>query len=187
MRKSILLISLCCLLGGNMNAQKIEWKTIEQAAQVDTKSNAKLYFVDFYTTWCGWCKKMDRQTFVDPTVAKILNTYYIPVKFDAEGMAEFSWHGNKYSNVATAPGGRPSTHGFAKATLGATMGFPSFGIFNSDQSRITVLQGFQTADDLVIILWYFASGDNKRYPFEKYAEMFDTDIRPTMNAKLGIN
>ena len=182
--KILMIIALVGLLGNSIQAQQIDWKTIEQASMTDSKGNTKLYFVDFYTSWCGWCKKMDRETFTDPTVALILNKYYIPVKFDAEGGSEFSWAGEKYANVASAPGNRPNTHPFAKKVLGAKMGFPSFGLFKSDQSQLTIIQGYQSANDLIIILWYFASGDNKRYPFEKYQQIFDKEIRPSMNEKL---
>lgn len=184
--KKILLLTLLGILSTGLYAQKIEWKTIEQAATTETKTNTRLYFVDFYTSWCGWCKKMDRETFTNPVVAKILNTYYIPVKFDAEGSAEFTWQGTRYGNTAQVPGSRPSTHNFAKAVLGPQMGFPSFGLFNSDQSKLTLLQGYQSADDLIVVLWYFASGDNRRYPFDKYRQIFDSTIRPTMNQRLGI-
>lgn len=185
-KKLLLMLALSCLFCGGLSAQSVNWKTIEQASKVDTHNNAKLYFVDFYTSWCGWCKKMDRETFANPTVAKILNTYYIPVKFDAEGSSEFTWAGSKYANTPTAPGGRPSTHNFAKKVLGARIGFPSFGIFKSNQQQITVLQGYQTAEDFVVVLWYFASGDNARYNFETYQKIFNDEIRPTMNKKLGI-
>ena len=183
--KILLFTTLCFFLGAQLHAQQVEWKTIEQAAKTDAKSNTKLYFVDFYTSWCGWCKKMDRETFTDPTVALILNRYYIPVKFNAEGNSEFQWNGSKYTNVASAPGNRPNTHSFAKKVLGAKMGFPSFGIFKTDQAQITVIQGYQSANDLVVILWYFASGDNKRYAFDKYQQIFDKEIRPVMNEKLA--
>ena len=94
--------------------------------------------------------------------------------------------GGKYSNVDAAPGNRPNTHSFAKKILGAKMGFPSFVLFKSDQSQLTIIQGYQSASDMVMMLWYFASGDNKRYPFEKYQQIFDKEIRPSMNEKLGI-
>ena len=183
--KHTLSLILFVALAWGVHAQ-VEWKTIEQAAKIEAKGNTKLYFVDFYTSWCGWCKKMDRETFKDPVVAKILNTYYIPVKFDAEGNAEFTWQGTKYANATTTPGARPNTHNFAKAVLGAKMGFPSFGLFGTDQRRLTIIQGYQTAADFVVMLWYFASGDNKKYPFDKYQQIFDKEIRPHMNAKLGI-
>ncbi|MBO4600610.1 MAG: DUF255 domain-containing protein [Bacteroidales bacterium] len=183
--KLLLFIALGCLMGGSIHAQQIEWKTIEQASKTDTKSNTKLYFVDFYTSWCGWCKKMDRETFKDPTVIAIMNKYYIAVKFDAEGNAEFAWNGSRYNNVASAPGNRPNTHSFAKKVLGAKMGFPSFGLFKSDQTQLTVIQGYQHPKDLVMMLWYFASGDNKRYTFDKYQQIFDKEIRPIMEEKLA--
>lgn len=186
-KKLFITLMFVGLMAGYAEAQSVNWKTIEQAAKVDIKSNPKLFFVDFYTSWCGWCKKMDRETFADPTVAKILNTYYIPVKFDAEGSAEFTWAGNKYSNTPTAPGNRPSTHNFAKKVLGVRMGFPSFGIFKSNQQQLTVVQGYQSAAEFVVILWYFASGDNARYSFEQYQKIFDSEIRPTMLKKLGSN
>ena len=171
------ILSFILLTAFAVGAQaQVEWKTIEQASKIEAKGNTKLYFVDFYTSWCGWCKKMDRETFKD----------YIPVKFDAEGNAEFTWQGTKYANTAAAPGARPNTHNFAKTVLGAKMGFPSFGIFGTDQKRITIIQGYQSASDLVMMLWYFASGDNKKYPFDKYQQIFDKEIRPTMNAKLGL-
>ena len=183
--KKILLFLATLLLTAGTQAQ-VEWKTIEQASRVESKTNTKLFFVDFYTSWCGWCKKMDRETFTDPLVAKILNTYYMPVKFDAEGSSEFTWLGTKYSNVAMTMGGRPSTHSFAKYVLGAQMGFPSFGIFASDQKRLTIIQGYQSADDLVMALWFFASGDYRHYSFDKYRQIFNKEIRPTMTAKLGL-
>lgn len=179
-------LTLCCLLGGGAAAQQVKWKSIDQAVKIDTKSNTKLYFVDFYTTWCGWCKKMDRETFTDPVVAAILNKYYVPVKFDAESNIEFVWKSNKYSNISTAQGGRASTHEFAKAMLGSKMGFPSFGIFARDQNRLTIIQGYQPAKDMTMMLWYFASGDNRRYTFDKYQQIFDKEIRPVMNQKLGL-
>ena len=184
--KTLMLIVLAALLGSHSLAQEVKWQTVEQASKIDPQGNTRLYFVDFYTSWCGWCKKMDRETFTNPTVARILETYYVPVKFDAEGNAEFSWHGTKYSNVDAAPGNRPNTHPFAKKMLGAKMGFPSFVLFKSDQSQLTIIQGYKSANDMVMLLWYFASGDNKRYPFEKYQQIFDKEIRPGMNEKLGI-
>jgi len=185
-KKLFIFLTLGCLMAGMSHAQTVEWKTIEQAAKTDTKSNAKLYFVDFYTSWCGWCKKMDKETFSNPTVALILNTYYIPVKFDAEGSTEFTWNGEKYNNTPVAPGAKRSTHNFAKKVLGARMGFPSFGIFKSNQQQLTVIQGYYAPEDFIMALWYFASGDNARYSWERYQKIFNKEIRPVMNEKLGI-
>ena len=158
----------------NLNAQ-VKWHTIEQAASA--KIGGQIYFVDFYTSWCKYCIKMDRETFTDPTVAKILNKYYYPVKFNAESSGTFTWHGKSYGPSQTR-GSR--THQFAQGL----QGFPSFVLFKSDGTPLQVIPGFYPPDQFIVVLWYFASGDCDRYPFERYANIFDKEIRPQMEKQL---
>ena len=35
---------------------EINWITLEEAEALN-KENPKKIFIDFYTDWCGWCKK----------------------------------------------------------------------------------------------------------------------------------
>ncbi len=44
----------------------------------------KKVFVDFYANWCSVCKEMDRTTFRDDRVIKILNDQYYAVRMDVE-------------------------------------------------------------------------------------------------------
>lgn len=48
------------------------------------KNEGKMIFFDAYTTWCGPCKMMDSQVFVDPKVAAFFNENFINAKFDME-------------------------------------------------------------------------------------------------------
>ena len=183
MRK-ILILLFAVMLATSASAQ-VNWSTMEKASQVDTKTNKKLFFVDFSTSWCGWCKKMDRETFSDPVVSAILNKYYIPVHFDAEGNASFTWNGTKYSNTQH-PGQKAQTHPFTRAILGQKFGFPSFAIFNKEGGLIQILQGYQNAYDFSMVLWFFCSGDNNRYTFAEYQQIFQEEIKPVMMKKLGL-
>ena len=156
---------------------QVKWHTVEQAAAAKI-GEGKLYFVDFYTSWCGYCKKMDRETFTDPTVAKILNQYYYPVKFDAESSKTFTWFGQTYHPAKGS--GRNRAHEFAAGLNG----YPSFVLFFPDGKPLQAIPGFIPAKDFTVILWYFASGDYNRYPYERYQKIFDKEIRTEMEKKL---
>ena len=168
----ILIFALSCFTSAQA---QVKWHTIEQAAEAQI--GEKLYFIDFYTSWCGYCKKMDRETFTDATVAKILNQYYYPVKFNAEGTNTFTWFGQTYK-PATA--GRNRTHQFAQGL----QGYPTFVICTADGKALQSIPGFMSAKDFTVVLWYLASGDYKRYSYEQYQKIFNKDIRPTMEKAL---
>ena len=159
----------------NSASAQVKWHTIEEAATA--KIGERLYFVDFYTSWCGFCKEMDRKTFRDPTVAKLLNRYYYPVKFNAESNVTFQWKGQTYR---PGKGGIRPQHDFARGL----QGYPTFVLFKADGSVVQVIPGFYKAEDFIVILWYFASGDCERYPYERYRRIFDKEIRPTMDKAL---
>lgn len=48
------------------------------------QSEHKLVFADFTTSWCGWCKRLERDTFSDAEVMRALNERYVCVSIDAE-------------------------------------------------------------------------------------------------------
>lgn len=155
---------------GDIDAQ-VKWHSIEEASTAQIGN--KLYFVDFYTTRCKFCIKMDKYTFSDPTVAKILNNYYYPVKFNAESNSTFTWHGHTYKP-------RNGQHEFASSIRG----FPTFVLFRPNGTPIQQIPGFYSAKDFTIILWYFASGDCDRYSYAQYQRIFEKDIRPQMEQAL---
>lgn len=181
MKKSIIITMLACLLGGFVHAQGVKWQAIETAAKAENSS--KLYFIDFYTNWCGWCKRMDRDTFSDSIVASILNKYYIPVKFNAEGSSQFEWN-NRSFNKGQSINGRPATHTFVSYVLGNKIGYPSFAIFNAEKQLLQVIPGYVKADEFAQILWYFSSGAYTRYPYERYQQQFEKSIKAEMIKQL---
>lgn len=62
---------------------KLEWLGWNDGYAKAVKTN-KILLVDAYTDWCGWCKKMDRDTYTNAEVIKKINQYFIPVKFNPE-------------------------------------------------------------------------------------------------------
>jgi len=62
---------------------KIEWVHDWDKATKAAEKTGKFIMVDFYTDWCGWCKKLDRDTYTDKKVIQ-LSTEFIPVKLNAQ-------------------------------------------------------------------------------------------------------
>src|SRR4051812_22903851 len=72
--------SLC-----SAQADAIHWMSITDAYHKSVSDTVKKkVFIDVYTQWCGWCKRMDASTFEDPSVVAYMNTHFYPVKLDAE-------------------------------------------------------------------------------------------------------
>ena len=57
------------------------------------KIKAQKIIVDVYTSWCGPCKLLDKNTFGNAEISSFINQNYYPVKFNAEGRegGEFQW------------------------------------------------------------------------------------------------
>ena len=60
--------------------QDLTW----DAAAAKAKAENKVVFIDFYTSWCMPCKKLDKVTWQDAKVIAYLNEQAVPLKLDAE-------------------------------------------------------------------------------------------------------
>ncbi|MBR8535800.1 thioredoxin family protein [Carboxylicivirga sediminis] len=85
MNKIQLLLLMFVLLGRFAYSQGIDFKyvTFEEALQL-AKEQDKLLFIDFYTSWCGPCKKLAKGPFMEPEIGDFYNTNFISLKLDAE-------------------------------------------------------------------------------------------------------
>lgn len=57
--------------------------TYDEALQA-AKSEGKLVFIDFYTQWCGPCKRMASKVFPSQEVGDYMNANFVCIKIDAE-------------------------------------------------------------------------------------------------------
>ena len=69
--------------------QGVEFEHISlEEALAKAKKENKLVFIDFYTVWCGPCKKMAKIIFPLPEVGDVYNKNFINLKLDAEKEGE---------------------------------------------------------------------------------------------------
>jgi thioredoxin-related protein len=80
----IVLIPLFSLAQNQHNGLKwtddITWEQIKARA----KAEKKYIFVDCFTTWCGPCKQMDKQVYVDDSVCNYMNAGFVSVKIQMD-------------------------------------------------------------------------------------------------------
>lgn len=118
----------------------VKWYTFEEAVELNKTQQRKI-FIDVYTDWCGWCKKMDATTFNHPTIAKILNEQYYAVKFDAETSDTIKFSGQVFVNESNRS---RSPHQLAVALLQGKMSYPSVAYLNENNQLLTAVPGYYT-------------------------------------------
>jgi thioredoxin-related protein len=142
----------------------IKWMSWEDAVKANEKAK-KIFFIDFYTDWCGWCKKMDATTFSDPAVAAYVNENFYPVKFNAEQKEEVVFNGQTFKWQA---GGRGGVHMLAYSLLDGRLGYPSYVYLTPTYERILISPGFKPAPDLQKELKFVKEGHYNNTSWEQY-------------------
>ncbi|TAF73769.1 MAG: DUF255 domain-containing protein [Bacteroidetes bacterium] len=82
--KAYLAIYLGLIFSGSFAGNVIiENKSFDELKAMSKAANKNLY-IDVYTTWCGPCKMMEKETFLQPEVQKAFAKDYIAAKIDLE-------------------------------------------------------------------------------------------------------
>ncbi|HBC73841.1 MAG: hypothetical protein A2008_11165 [Candidatus Wallbacteria bacterium GWC2_49_35] len=120
-------------LGADKGAQaaagkevKIIWTEAYTEALEEAKKTKKPLLVFVYASWCGWCKKMERETCADKDIVKLTDSF-VCLKINSEEDEEFS---SKFK----------------------VKEFPCVVFLKSDGSEIERHLGFKTADEFEAIL-----------------------------------
>ncbi len=124
-------LAVAVLLGGALLAAEadkpgVAWlkdfpSTVKQARETN-----RLIMVDFYTSWCVYCKHLDREAFVDPRVVE-LSKKFAAVKLDAD----------VHKTVTTRY--RPE-------------GYPTIIFATADGDEIVRIGGYKTADQIYSVM-----------------------------------
>jgi thioredoxin-related protein len=184
MKKMTVLLSIIIAFGFNMRSHaqqtttteptaKIKWLDIEEAVALN-KKKPKMFFIDTFTDWCGWCKKMDATTFQNPVIVEYMNKNFYAVKFNAERKDTVNFNGKQYVNPN--PTGQRATHQLAQELLGGRMSYPSFVILDENLAKVTIIPGYRKAPDFESILHFF--GD-KVYVTNPDFSTFDASFQRT--------
>ena len=101
---------------------EVNWTDFNTGFQ-QAQAEGKIAVIDCYTDWCGWCKKMDKNTFAVDSIAKRLNKDYISIKFNPEKPGSYYTGSDTLNGQQlllalsnNKPGGYPTTFFFVPQT-----------------------------------------------------------------------
>ena len=133
----------------------VKWQSFNSGLAKVLKEK-KPAIIDFYADWCHWCKVMDRETFSNEEVAKILSRDFITIRVDTQKEESITYMGKTVTSSQFAP------------MLGVR-GLPTIVFMDKEGKLVDVVPGFIKPDVFTGILRYINEECYKRQiSFEDY-------------------
>jgi thioredoxin-related protein len=164
MIRLLVVLSLLCLSAPSFaqtNAGQIPddapgWRSMNDAITA-AQATDRLLVLHAYTVWCGWCARMDRETYTDDAVQAYMAEHYEATRLDLESEEVVSFFDRT----------------LAMAALGDALqvsGTPTTVFVDSDGSLITKMPGFQDAETFLFALRYVKEEAYVQVSFSEYIE-----------------
>ena len=168
---TLIMGSFAFKLADTTATEKIKWYTWEEAVTANKKEKRKV-FVDIYTSWCGWCKRMDKTTFSDHRVVAYLNEHFYAVKLDAEQKEAITFGGYTFNYKPLRTKGY---HELAAALLDNKLSYPTTVFLTEDFKVDQRLPGYLDANKMLAVLTYLAEEKEKTNPkpWKQYEQEFE--------------
>lgn len=167
--KLILVILFISSFSTGVAQNKINWVSWDNMIQQRALDSVKKkVFIDLYTNWCGWCKRMDATTFSDPVIVNYIKNNFYTVKFDAETKDTIFFNNHNFYNSdpsykKSSPKARGKVHWFAHSILDGKLSYPSYVLLDENLIRLMVYQGYKQVDEMLGILLFFGNNQYKYY------------------------
>jgi len=89
--------------------QPIDWHEWGDAAFARAKSEDKPILLDIGAVWCHWCHVIDRESYENAEIAKIINEHFVAVKVDRDERPDVDSRYQSAVSAISGQGGWPLT------------------------------------------------------------------------------
>jgi thioredoxin-related protein len=144
------------------------------------KNTPKNIMIDIYTTWCGPCKMLDKNTFTNKDLITFVNANYYAVKFNAEGNESVNYKNRLFENPNYDPAKakrRNSAHQFSQY-LGVRA-YPTIVFLDNNAELIAPIPGYQTVQKIEIYLQLFKDQTYKDINSQEAFNTYYKSFKPT--------
>jgi len=155
--------------GDNPKDQEVHWISFEMLEQ-KMKEEPRKVLVDVYTSWCGWCKVMDKKTYSNPKVIQYINEHFYAVKFDAEQKAPVQFIGQTWEYDASKKSNR-----LAAELLQGKMSYPTTVIMGQDLKSVNPIPGYLEVPQMEMILKYIGGDKDKTVTWADWQKDFKAE------------
>lgn len=147
---------------GKAKKGAIQWLTFEQAVAESKKERRKI-FIDVYTDWCGWCRKMEKSTFTDPALAEYVNKNFYAVRLDAESQEPITLDGKTFTYNE-----QKRAHELAYILLQGQLSFPTTVYLDENLKMLAPVPGYLDVPAFRDIITFFGDNHYKKLTFPQY-------------------
>lgn len=145
-------------------APTLKWLTWNEAVELN-KIAPKKILVDVYTEWCGWCKRMDKDTYQNEAVVNYLNANYYCVKLDAEMHEDIKFNDHVFKFISD---GRSGAHELASSLMDNNMSYPTIVYLTQNFERVLISPGYKKPETLLPELKFTAEEIYKKKSWQDY-------------------
>lgn len=136
-------------------AEGLDWVPFEEAVEEAERLDKKL-IVDIYAPWCPWCRRLQREVYVDASIQEYLEEHFVLTRLDGENQSDSL----RFREFTLTP---------SELAIGlGAQGYPTTVFLDAEGEYITRLPGFSEAPSFLTVLSYVGSNAFQQVTFDEY-------------------